>query len=85
MSANRIVKRRAFAGSQITVATHSAAVRAADRGKASYPPKRVTYHEYAISSGDRHLDFQKAIRAERANHGLQPTSSDMHHVHGQRV
>lgn len=68
MSANRIVKRRAFAGSQ-----------------AKRQDKPVTYHEYAISSGDRHPNFQRRVRAVRAEHGLQPTSGNMHRVHGRSV
>ncbi len=80
MSANRIVKRRAFAEWRLNGHAHEAAFR---RGEARQA--RTTYHEYAIARGHRHPDFQKAIRAARAEHGLQPTSSDMAHVHGRRV
>lgn len=85
MSANRIVKRTAWVDSQPKVHAYMAAERAAARGAVSKPAKRVTYHEYTITSGDRHPLFQKNIRAVRAEHGLQPTSGDMHRVHGRSI
>lgn len=80
MSANRIVKRRAFAASRPNGHAHWAAFH---RGEAA--PTRPTYHDYAIASGDRHPTYQKNIRAARAEHGLQPTATDMSRVHGRRV
>lgn len=85
MSANRIVKRTAWVDSQPKFHAYMAAESAAARGVVSKPAKRVTYHEYAISSGGRHPLFQKNIRAARAEHGLQPTSGNMHRVHGRSV
>jgi len=80
VSANRIVKRRAFKASRITELTHWAAVR---RGEVLQ--NRPSYHETSIANGERHPSFQKNIRAARAEHGLTPTSSDMSRVHGRRV
>lgn len=80
MSANRIVKRRAFKASRTTEFTHWAAVR---RGEALQA--RPSYHEHAIANGEKHPTFQKNIRAARAELGLKPTASDMSRVHGRRV
>ena len=80
MSANRIVKRTAFADSRQNGHAYWAAHR---RGEVSGP--RPTYQEYAVASGDRHPDFQKNVRAARAELGLGPTASDMSRVHGRRV
>jgi hypothetical protein len=86
MSANRIVKRRAFAASRPNGHAHWAAFRRAEATSVVRPTSvRPTYHAYAITGGDRHPTFQKNIRAARAEHGLQPTSSDMSRVHGRRV
>jgi len=79
MSANRITKRLAYKASQSAQFTHWAAVR---RGE---PSRYQTWHDYAIAAGHRRPEFQKNIRAARAEHGLRPTSSDMCRVHGRRI
>lgn len=79
MSANRIVKRSAFTASRPNGHAHWAAFR---RGEAA--GARPTYHDYAITNGDRHPTFQRNIRVARAEHGLTATSSDMSRVHGRR-
>lgn len=80
MSANRIVKRRAFKAGRVSEFTHWAAVR---RGEVLQ--NRLNYHDQAVASGERWGTFQLRIRAARAEHGLKPTSSDMCRVHGRRV
>jgi hypothetical protein len=52
---------------------------------AQHPGRDISYHQYAIATGDRHPTFQKNARSARAEHGLRPTSSDMCRVHGRRV
>lgn len=80
MSANRIIKRRAFNASRMNGHQHWAAFR---RDEA--PAVRPTYHDFAIAGGGRHPTFQKNIRLERADQGCSPTSTDMCRVHGRRV
>lgn len=86
MSANRIVKRRAFKASQPSRFAYWAAERAAARGEIqSRPARRVSYHERGVANSERHPTFQKNVRAARAEHGLRPTSTDMSRVHGRRI
>lgn len=80
MSAARIVKRRAFAASRQNGHAHWSARRSGEAAGV-----RPSYHDYAIASGDRHPSFHKRIRAARAEHGLQPTATDMSRVHGRRI
>lgn len=80
MSINRIIKRRAFKAGRVTEFVHWSAVR---RGEVL--ASRPSYHEQAITNGERHPTYQKNVRVARAEHGLRPTSSDMCRVYGRRV
>jgi methionine-rich copper-binding protein CopC len=44
--------------------------------------RHVTYHERCIENGERHISFQRRIRAARYAIGYRATSSDMHHFEG---
>ena len=48
-------------------------------------PSGFAYHSWLTVVGLRHPTFQRKIRATRLAMGFPPTSTDMHHVHGDKL